>query len=142
MSPIDRISINDKLFRLQETTRVIGEIVAESAGGPVKDERSKSALYFNLIVSIEIILDIGNHILAESFNTPANSYKDIILGLGEKGVVPKEFSVKNRDMGDFRNKIVHDYDQIDDRKAIAYAREAPAIFKEFMKYFMDFAERK
>lgn len=142
MSPIDHISINDKLFRLQESTRIIEELLSEEGEKVINDERLKSALYFNLVISIETILDVGNHILAESFNMPAGSYKDIILGLGIKGVVPKEFSLHNQDMGDFRNKIIHDYDRIDDVQAYQYAKKAPEIFKDFMKNFAKFTERE
>lgn len=138
MSPIDRVSINDKLFRLQESTRIIEELLAEKKEEVMDNERLKSALYFNLVISIETILDIGNHILAENFNKPASSYRDIILGLGEKGIVSKEFSLSNQDMGDFRNKIIHDYDRIDDMQAYQYAVKAPEVFKSFMKSFIDF----
>lgn len=142
MSPIDRISVNDKLFRLQESIRIIEELLSEKKEEVINDERLKSALYFNLIISIETILDIGNHLLAESFNKPAGSYKDIILGLGEKGIISKEFSLSNQDMGDFRNKIIHDYDSIDDTKAYQYAVKAPEIFKSFMKSFVGFTDKE
>lgn len=142
MSPIDHISINDKLFRLQESTRIIEELLSEEGEKVINDERLKSALYFNLVISIETILDIGNHILAESFNMPASSYKDIILGLGIKEVVPKEFSLRNQDMGDFRNKIIHDYDRIDDVQAYQYAQKAGEIFRNFAKSFIEFTEKE
>lgn len=142
MSPIDRISVNDKLFKLQESTRIIEELLSEKKEEVINDERLKSALYFNLVISIETILDIGNHILAENFNKPASSYRDIILGLGGKGIVSKEFSLSNQDMGDFRNKIIHDYDSIDDMKVYQYAVKAPEIFKIFMKNFIEFIDKE
>lgn len=142
MSPIDKISIKDKLFKLQESTKIIEELLDDEGEKIIDDEKLKSALYFNLIISIETILDIGNHILAESFNKPAGSYKDIIIGLGTTGVISKEFSEQNQNMSDFRNKIIHDYDRINDKQAYEYAKKAPEIFRNFMKNFADFIEKQ
>ena len=141
MSPINKSSIKDKLFKLQESIKIIEEILSEGEDKIISNERSKGALYFNLVISIETILDIGNHILAESFNKPAPSYKDIILSLGTTGVISKKFSEQNQEMGDFRNKIIHDYDRIDDVRALEYAKKAPEIFKTFAKTFVDFVEK-
>jgi uncharacterized protein YutE (UPF0331/DUF86 family) len=82
MSPINKSSIKDKLFKLQESTKI------------------------------------------------------------EKGVIPKEFAEANEKMGDFRNKIIHDYDRINDEQAYKYAEKAPEIFKTFSKSFVDFIEKK
>lgn len=142
MSPINKITIKDKLFRLQESTRIIEELISESGEKIIQDEKLKSILYFNLLVSIEGILSIGNHILAENFNKPANSYRDIIIGLGNNNVISKDFSVENENMGDFRNKLIHDYDRVDDSKVYTFAIKAPTVFKTFSKYFIDFLEKQ
>ena len=136
MSPLNKSSIKDKLFRLQESIKIIEELLVRE--DTMKDPIIKGSLYFNLVISIEIILDIGNHILAENFNKPGVSYADIILNLGEKGVIDNEFAKENEKMGDFRNKIIHDYDRIDDKLAYDYAQKAPVIFKTFSKFFIDF----
>lgn len=136
MSPLNKIGIRDKLFKLKESTNIIEELLGRK--DVMQDNIVKGSLYFNLVISIEMILDIGNHILAESFNKPANNYQDIILGLGGEGVVPKTFAEENEKMGDFRNKIIHDYDRIDDAKAYEYAQKAPEIFKSFGRYFLEF----
>ncbi len=136
--PLNYTSIKDKLFKLQESTRIIEELLSEEGDKIIGNERLRSILYFNLIISIEMILDIGNHILAESFNKPAASYKDVILKLGDSGVISKEFSGQNENMGDFRNKLIHDYDMVDDKKAYEYAIKAPEIFKTFAKCFVKF----
>jgi uncharacterized protein YutE (UPF0331/DUF86 family) len=141
MSPINKITIKDKLFRLEQSIKIIEELIIEYGEKIINDEKLKSILYFNLLISIEGILNIGNHILAESFNKPASSYRDIILGLGDNKVIDKDFSLENKDMGDFRNKLIHDYDRVDDIKVYAYATKAPIIFKKFSKYFIDFIEK-
>ena len=142
MSPVNYTKIKDKLFKLQESTRIIEELISEGEEKIIKDAKLKSALFFNLMISLEIILDIGNHILAEQFNDPASSYRDVIIKLGKKEVVPSEFSKENESMGDFRNKLVHDYDMIEERKTFKYAGEAPEIFKKFAKYFTEFLNKQ
>jgi uncharacterized protein YutE (UPF0331/DUF86 family) len=140
MSPLNKNGLRDKLFKLNESIKIIEELLGRDE--VIKDNILKSSLYFNLVISIEIILDIGNHILAESFNKPASNYQDIILGLGDKGVVPLDFAKDNQKMGDFRNKIIHDYDRIDDKQAYEYAVKAPEVFKSFAKSFVEFIDKE
>lgn len=72
-----------------------------------------SAVERNLHITIECILDIGNHIIAEKgFETPVAN-KDIIRILGDEGVIPSEFANRIRGMAGFRNILVHGYTDID-----------------------------
>jgi uncharacterized protein YutE (UPF0331/DUF86 family) len=136
MSPLNKDSISDKLFKLGEAIKIIEELLAKS--DVMTDQILKSSLYFNMVISIEIILDIGNHILAEVFYKAENNYKDIILGLGRKNVISMNFAEQNQDMGDFRNKIIHEYDKIDDELVRTYVVKAPEIFKTFATCFVCF----
>lgn len=140
MSPVDQISVKDKLFKLDLSIRLIEELMSRDRNILFKDDVLKSAIYFNLIVSIEIILDIGNHILSSEFNRPEDNYESIIYSLGMRGIIPKELADENKGMGSFRNLLVHDYGKIDDKKALEYAEKAPAIFRKFGEIFIKMTE--
>ena len=140
MSPIDNTTIEDKLLRLREITALLTDYQKISQEEFVKDPTLSSAVMYNLIIGIEIIIDIGNHILAEAFQKSAKTYRDVVLFLGENGVIPEPFAKENEFMADFRNRLIHDYDRIDLPYIYNIAHKAPAIFQQFAAYYVTFLE--
>jgi len=138
MSPIDKKTIDDKLLRLQEVINILNELKKVSSEEFLKDQKLNSAVMFNMIVGIELIVDIGNHILSEVFQKPGKTYKDVIILLGEFTVIPKEFSDQNKEMPDFRNKLIHDYDRVSLDKVYDYLQKAPDVFIEFARHYSEF----
>ena len=138
---VDKKTIQEKLFKLQESIKVLNELKDESQKTFLSDPKTNGATMFNLIISIELIVDIGNHILTEAFQRPAKTYRDVIIELGKAGVFPVEFSERNEFMADFRNKLIHDYDRVNLEKVYEILQKAPDVFREFAKYFVDFLEK-
>lgn len=69
-----------------------------------------------LQLSIQIIIDVGNHILATIGESQIEDYTDIIDKLGERNVIPSEFAKNIRGMAGLRNILIHEYTRIDLRK--------------------------
>lgn len=141
MSPINKKTIEEKLLKFQEIIKALNDIKIYPEGKFVKDMLINSAAMFNLVIAIEIIIDIGNHILVENFQKSAKTYADVIIELGETGIIPKEFAEDNKDMAKFRNKLIHDYDRIEIEKVYEYLQNAPEIFSQFAKYFIIFLDK-
>jgi uncharacterized protein YutE (UPF0331/DUF86 family) len=139
MSPINIQTIQDKLFKLDKNTNFIDDIIKDKniAG----DNAQYYALEHLLQISIQIILDIGTHILAENFKENPVDYKGVIESLGKHNVVSADFASEQIEMAKFRNFLVHEYDNIDPNKVINYAKSAPEIFKTFGRAFRDFLEK-
>lgn len=142
MTPINQSAIEDKLFRLNENVKFIEDALSKSD----KDILAERPLYYGLQhllqISIEIIVDIGSHILAEKFSVNPKTYADVIIGLGDKNIINRKFAEKQAEMAKFRNMLVHYYDSLDDRKVLEYGRSAPGIFRIFGKAFADFLQKK
>ena len=75
-------------------------------------ERYGSAERF-LHLAIEAILDMGNHVIAESDLGIVNWYSDIPSILARKGYIDSDLENKWLQMIGFRNTLVHDYLEID-----------------------------
>lgn len=58
--------------------------------------------------TLEGILTIGSHILAR-LPAKTKDYKQIILSLGEYGIIPVEFAERNKRLASYRNRLVHLY---------------------------------
>ncbi len=78
------------------------------------DSREKQwAVERGLQLSIESILDIGNHLLSGLGLEAPDEYREVILGLGRAGVFPGEFAGRISGIAGFRNALVHDYANLD-----------------------------
>ncbi len=70
----------------------------------------------NLQLSIECLIDIGNHVLsAEGLGRPA-SYAEIFQMLAIAGIYPSAFGERMAAMAGFRDILVHDYMNKDPNK--------------------------
>lgn len=107
----------------------------------VEDFTVNGAALHYMVECIEIIVDIGIHILSEDFNEQANSYIDSILQLGQKKIVPKKFADDNQTMARFRNRIIHVYGDMDLRLVYDFLKDSPVIFKKFAGYYLKYLEK-
>src|SRR5690554_3146854 len=71
---------------------------------------------YNLVVMIEAIIDISNHIISrKSFEIPSTS-SDSIKILVKNNLLPKEYESVFIAMVRFRNRVVHLYQEVDDKE--------------------------
>ena len=82
-----------------------------------EDPHLLSSAKYNLLVAIEAAIDICNHLISKnSFRLP-DGYKDTFMVLAEKGFIDKEFASENlARMAGFRNRLVHQYWDLDPQK--------------------------
>ena len=141
MSPLKIATMQDKLIRLAHNIDFIEDILKKPDYEIIKDMPLFYGLEHMLQISIEIILDIGNHILVEQFKQSPKDYSDTIVLLGKNGIVDNDFAALHVAMAGFRNLLVHEYDFIKEDKVLEYARKAPGVFRQFGKNFSDFLEK-
>jgi uncharacterized protein YutE (UPF0331/DUF86 family) len=137
---IDKKSIAEKLTFLKEVCDKLDEIVGKPKDEFFNDFYVSDSAMRNLEVGIEAIVDIGNHILVSSFSSSEKAYRDVLVALGEKKVVPIDFAEKNAEMADFRNLLAHGYGRVDLLKVYRYLQKAPTVFRDFSGYFVKFLE--
>lgn len=135
-------SVDNKLFRLKEITKILDEFRVVSKEEFLKDDKLNSATMFNLLIGVTIILDVGQHLLAQCAQRTAHEYKEAIKFLGEEKIIPVPFAEANEKMASFRNMLVHEYDKVDLEQVYDYLQKAPDIFREFAKYFVEFMEKQ
>ena len=87
-----------------------------------------------LQLSIQIIFDVGNHILASIGENQIEDYVDIIDKLGEREIIPSEFAKTIRGMAGLRNILVHEYVDLDLKKIYEILQNRLGDFYDFMGY--------
>lgn len=142
MSPLKKEVLYRKLEKLSNVIRKLEQHRTKMRDVEMflSNETVQDAVLRNLALGIEIIIDIGNHLLAEHFQKSATTYREIMLVLGELGVFPKEFAEKHVEMTGFRNIVIHDYEEVSLEKVYSVFREAPDIFRQCAEYYVEFLE--
>ncbi|MGM0365293.1 MAG: type VII toxin-antitoxin system HepT family RNase toxin [Actinomycetota bacterium] len=136
------IIIKERLAKIEEAASELKEIRKLPKQDFFKKKRIQYAAMYAMIIGIEAVCDIGNHILAKYFNTSAGTYKDIILLLGKQRVIPQDFSQQSSQMTDFRNILIHLYLKIDTEEVYKNLKKAPQEFTRFSQYFLDFLKKQ
>lgn len=135
-------SVNNKLFRLKEISKILDEIRSVTKGEFLKDGKLNSAAMFNLLIGITIILDVGQHLLTQFAQRTAREYQEVVKFLGEEKIISVSLASENKKMSSFRNMLVHEYDKIDLAQVHDYLQKAPDIFRQFAKYFVEFMDKQ
>ncbi len=138
---IDKKSINKKLNKLTESLEYLEKYKKESKEDFLIDFTVNAAAMHYMVLGIEIITDIGNHILNENYQISSDEYSEVIEKLGEYEIVPEKFAKENADMAKFRNLIIHAYDKIDMEQVYQNLQKTPDIFRKFAKYYVEFLEK-
>ncbi|MGM0438335.1 MAG: type VII toxin-antitoxin system HepT family RNase toxin [Bacillota bacterium] len=93
-----------------------------------------------LQLSIQIILDIGSHILAEK-GIMIEKYSDVFIELAKLDIIPEDFSDKIKGMAGFRNVLVHEYADVDVDVVTKVLNNSLDDFEQFAKYINDYLKK-
>jgi len=94
-----------------------------------------------LQLSIQLVLDIGNHILADAGN-PAQDYSRIFDKLAQIDVIPADFAQSIKNMAGLRNILVYEYTEVDMEKLSDLLNNRLGDFSKFAAYVMNYLENK
>ncbi len=95
-----------------------------------------------LEILIQNLLDIGAHLLASEIKNDWDDYGEIILKLGQHGIIPESFAQRILGMAGLRNILVHEYLRIDPNKLYDFTQNRLADFTDFMAYVQDYLDIK
>ncbi|WP_025773514.1 hypothetical protein MTCOM_23810 [Moorella thermoacetica] len=90
-----------------------------------------------LQLSIQIVLDIGTHILAEE-GIIVDEYSNIFGELAKLGVLPEKFARDISGMAGFRNILVHEYGKIDLKKVADIMNNHLNDFRQYARYIVQY----
>ena len=132
------------LFKLQELDRYLTQLRKHQ--GLTTDHLDKNLdqawiIQHGLQLSIQLVLDIGNHILADA-GKPAQDYSMIFDELAQIDVIPAEFAESIKSMAGLRNILVYEYTKVDMEKLSDLLNNRLGDFSKFASYVMNYLESK
>jgi len=90
---------------------------------------------YHLIVAIEGVVDLCNHVISKNcFRTPED-YADTFRVIQEKGALDSEFTSSLMQMARFRNRLVHIYWDIDNAELYRILQTRLQDVKRFLKEY-------
>ena len=130
--------IRKRLNKLDEYLSILYNLRKYSFDDFTSDpERYGSAERF-LHLSIEAILDMGNHVIADLGLGIVNWYSDIPAILEKNGYIDSDMEKELLQMIGFRNTLVHDYLEIDRRIVYDILQNHLKDIEEFKLVFAQF----
>lgn len=78
---------------------------------------------------IEAVLDLNMHLLAQKADKLPDDYYQSFIQLGELGILSQDLAVALAPSAGLRNRLVHEYEAIDDTIVIAAVRQAQASIR-------------
>ncbi len=81
---------------------------------------------------VETATDINGHILVTDFQKSPDSYFESFIQLGEVGVISRELAKELAPSAGIRNRLVHEYDEIDDKIIYESVSDAIDLFQKYI----------
>lgn len=89
----------------------------------IRDKIFIGSMRYYLQICVESCLDVANHIIASERYRAPKDYADSFTVLEENGILAADLAGRLRQMAKFRNRLVHLYGEIDDRKVYFIIKE-------------------
>ena len=139
---LDKSVINKKLNELDKNLKLLYELKEFSADQLSDSLKDQWAVFYGLQISIQIVIDIGNHILAVLKENQIEEYSDIIFKLAKRNIIPEDFAKKIKSMPGLRNLLVHEYGIINIEKIHDVLQNNLKDFEEFQTYIKKYMNSK
>lgn len=97
---------------------------------------------FRLQQAVETCIDIATHIIAQLDIPRRETAKDAFLLLGEQRIITKELADKLGKAADFRNRVVHGYNNFDFRILFRDYKDDLRDLRDFGAQILQFLETK
>lgn len=131
---IDKKLIRKKLSELENYILTLERLKAYPIIELQKSREKLWSVEHGLQLTVQLVIDTGNHILAAIGEQEIEDYVDIIDKLGEREVIPPEFAQAIRGMAGFRNILIHEYATVDIKKVYHVLHNQLDDFRAFAKY--------
>lgn len=108
----------------------------------IQDNRSRRFVERVLQITIESMIDLGQHIIAdEGFREP-NTYRDVFNILAENGILKQDTLPVFEKMASFRNILVHHYEGIDDSIVFGVFKKNLPDIESFLEQLLTWFQQK
>lgn len=113
MTPINAEVVTRLIAEMEQAVAKLRSLSALSQDKFLADSNFYDAAKYNLIVAVEALIDLCNHIIAQEKLGKPEEYADVLRIIGAKLTLDADFIIRLEKMVKFRNLIVHLYWKVD-----------------------------
>ncbi len=129
---VDNRKILEKLRVIKENLDKLSSFKDVPVDLFISDFEKYDSAKYNLQTTIEAMLDICNHIIARNAYEVPRTNAEAFRLLCRKNILNPEMENTYMAMARFRNRVVHLYDQVDNREIFRIVSESLGDFKRFV----------
>jgi uncharacterized protein YutE (UPF0331/DUF86 family) len=134
---VDRNLVMARLLKFEEYIKDLKEYEDIEMAEYKENKLIRRFVERTLQLAIESCLDIGNHIISDERLGIADTNADIIRILGENGII-KDNIENYIKMAKFRNVIVHDYANFDDKIIFTVLSRSLGDLERLFEWFKEY----
>jgi uncharacterized protein YutE (UPF0331/DUF86 family) len=125
--------VRQRAREIRESTDKVRQYATQPDEAFFSDERNLYTVMHLLLLAIEAMAAICNHILAKTAHKAPGGYTDCFIGLETLDVLDHSLVQRLVQAARFRNLLVHRYWQVDPQRVLAYARQNLGDFETFLE---------
>jgi uncharacterized protein YutE (UPF0331/DUF86 family) len=138
---IDRELVTRKLALITGDLSELGALAGKSLDaylGSARDELVAERLLERMIGRM---IDINYHLMTETGHPPPADYYESFIRLGTLQVLPPDFARRIAACAGLRNRIVHEYDEIDPAKVYEAVQAAVKDIPEYLRHVHQYVDK-
>lgn len=132
MTELDRALVRRKLATIAQNLADLEPIGALSPPAYRADRLRRKAAERLLQELVEAAVDANLHILRALGGPVPEDYYSSFIAMGQHGIVAAELATRLAPSAGLRNRLVHEYDEIDDRIVLQAIGDAGRDFGEYL----------
>ena len=135
-TPIDINKIRNNLVEIERNLKELSTFALMSTDEFMQDNKNYALAEHYLRRALEGILTIGTHLLSR-LPAKTKDYQEIIVALGQQGIIPKDFAEKNKKLAGYRNRLVHVYWEVGAEELHAVIKTHLPDIEQFCSYYRE-----
>jgi len=133
MTPVDRDIVVRKLSVIIGNLKALEAIKAMTGEQFARDLYMRKATERLLQELIEAAIDINTHLIVGSGNAAPDDYYDSFILSGKYALIPAELAGELAPSAGLRNRLVHEYDMLDQSLVLEYAKKALTLYARYVE---------
>lgn len=87
---------------------------------------------------VEVATDINGHIIVENEEKPPTDYYESFIILSKLDIINKDFAQKLAPSTGLRNRLVHEYEEIDDKIVFVSIEKTLKMYRKYIEQINDY----
>jgi len=142
VTPVDAGIIRRKLAVIVENIKALTPIKGMAEDDYIQDVYRRKATERLLQELIEAAIDINTHIIVQTGHAAPDDYYESFIKAGELKIISKDLAEKLAPSAGLRNRLVHEYDQIDHPMILDAVKTADILYPQYLKEITDYIVRQ